>query len=109
MTERFGPAPSWISQREEPYVLFLKGLILRDGGRAWTYREGKARDLYVMEFSRAFLDGHVIRTHRDVVDYVRGYFAAKVESPLGRALILTCTSLRKTCAILPSSEGFSLT
>lgn len=66
-----------ISQKEEEYVLLLKGLILRAGGRAWTYREGRNRNLYVVEFSRTFLEGHESRTSRERVHYVRGYFDAE--------------------------------
>lgn len=65
-----------ISQKEEEYVLLLKKLILGAGGRAWTYREGKSRNLFVVEFSRAFLEGHEFRTRRERVHYTRGYFDA---------------------------------
>ncbi|HLB67566.1 MAG TPA: LAGLIDADG family homing endonuclease [Thermoplasmata archaeon] len=73
-----------ISQREEEYVLLLKALILAQGRRAWTYREGKKRDLYVVEFSRAMLDGHRVRTRSAIIHYVRGYFDAEgsVASPV---------------------------
>ena len=65
-----------ISQREEAYVLFLRDLVQRLGGKAWTYREGARRNLYVVEFSRSFLEGHSIRSRREKIDYVRGYFDA---------------------------------
>jgi len=72
-----------ISQKEEEYVLLLKELILGAGGRAWTYREGKDRNLYIVEFSRAFLEGHEFRSRRERVHYIRGYFDAEgaVASP----------------------------
>ncbi len=66
-----------ISQKEEAYVLLLRGLIEASGGKAWTYREGRTRQLYVVEFSRSFIGAHRIRTRQDVVDYVRGYFDAE--------------------------------
>lgn len=66
-----------ISQREESYVLLLQQLVLASGGRAWTYREGRTRQLYVVEFSRSFLGSHRPRTRRDLIDYVRGYFDAE--------------------------------
>jgi len=65
-----------ISQREEAYILILRDMIQRLGGRAWTYREGASRNLYVVEFSRSFLEGHSIRNRQDRIDYVRGYFDA---------------------------------
>src|SRR5256886_14593079 len=72
-----------ISQREEEYVIFLKSLILAKGRRAWTYREGLSRNLYVVEFAKRFLEGHRIRTRRETIHYVRGYFDAEgsVASP----------------------------
>ena len=66
-----------ISQREESYVILLRRLIIANGGRAWTYREGRNRQLYVVEFSRSFLGDHRPRTQEEMVDYVRGYFDAE--------------------------------
>jgi LAGLIDADG-like domain len=66
-----------ISQKEESYVVLLKRLIEAVGGRAWTYREGSTRDLYVVEFGRVFLEGHRVLTGSDIVYYVRGYFDAE--------------------------------
>lgn len=66
-----------ISEKEEEYVLRLRNLVLAKGIRAWTYREGKTRNLFVVEFGRALMDGHQIRTHGDVIHYVRGYFDAE--------------------------------
>jgi len=66
-----------ISQREQDYVLSLMRRIIAVGGRAWVYKEGKERDVYVVEFSRTFLDGHQVRTKQDVIHYVRGYFDAE--------------------------------
>jgi hypothetical protein len=76
-----------ISQREEEYVVFLQSLILAKGKRAWTYREGHTRNLFVVEFSRTLLDGHRLRTRKEIIHYVRGYFDAEgsVASPAASA------------------------
>jgi len=76
-----------ISQREEEYVVFLRSLILAKGKRAWTYREGRTRNLFVVEFSRTLLDGHRLRTRKEIIHYVRGYFDAEgaVASPAASA------------------------
>lgn len=75
-----------ISQKEEEYVLLLKELILDAGARAWTYREGRDRNLYVVEFARVFLNGHESRTKGERLHYIRGYFDAEgsVASPAAR-------------------------
>ena len=70
-----------ISQREESYVRFLQRLIHKMGGSAWTYREGKNRHLFVVEFSRSFLGTYRVRTRKDMIDYVRGYFDAEAGIP----------------------------
>jgi len=72
-----------ISQREEEYVLLLKSLILGVGKRAWTYREGRSRNLYVVEFSRTLLEGQRVQARSDIIHYARGYFDAEgsVASP----------------------------
>ncbi len=76
-----------ISQREEEYVVFLRSLILAKGKRAGTYREGRTRNLFVVEFSRTLLDGHRLRTRKEIIHYVRGYFDAEgaVASPAASA------------------------
>ena len=74
-----------ISQREERYVLFLKRLVNRLGSRAWTYREGKGRNLFVVEFSRSVLEGSAILTWENKLDYARGYFDAEGSVPANSA------------------------
>jgi hypothetical protein len=73
-----------LSQKEEAYVLLLKELMIGCGRRAWTYKEGRSRDLYVLEFSRSLLEGHRLRSRKEVIHYVRGYFDAEgsVASPM---------------------------
>src|SRR5438552_9777191 len=79
-----------ISQREEEYVVFLRSLILAKGKRAWTYREGRTRNLFVVEFSKTLLDGHCLRTRKEIIHYVRGSFDAEGEvgSPAASVLYL---------------------
>ena len=66
-----------ICQREERYVLFVKRMVLQMGARAWTYRAGKTRNLFVAEFSRSVLEGAALVSRADKVDYARGYFDAE--------------------------------
>jgi hypothetical protein len=66
-----------ICQREEAYVLFLKELIERLGRKAWTYKEGRNRDVFIVEFSRTLLESFAPRTRAERLDYVRGYFDAE--------------------------------
>ena len=66
-----------IVQKDPEYIDFLSKGIKSLGQKAWTYKEGKSRQLYVVEFSRSFLKGFSLKTHQDKIDYVRGYFDAE--------------------------------
>ncbi len=66
-----------IVQKEQEYIDFLAKGIQNLGQKAWTYKEGKTRHLYVVEFSKTFLKDYVITTIEDKIDYLRGYFDAE--------------------------------
>ena len=63
-----------ISQKSRAYVELIAKGIRTLGGSAWTYREGKTRDVYIVEFSKSFLSHVSIRSRKDKVEYIRGYF-----------------------------------
>ena len=63
-----------ISQKSSGYVEFLAKGIQSLGRKAWTYKEGKTRDVYVVEFSKSLLKGTKIRSRQNKIDYIRGYF-----------------------------------
>ena len=66
-----------ICQKSEEYISLLARGIKSLGGNAWTYREGKTRRLYVVEFSKSFLVRFRIKTEKEKIDYIRGYFDAE--------------------------------
>jgi intein-encoded DNA endonuclease-like protein len=66
-----------IVQKDQEYIKFLVKEIKNLGFNAWMYREGKTRQLYVVEFSRNLLDNFVIDSIQDKIDYIRGYFDAE--------------------------------
>jgi hypothetical protein len=63
-----------ISQKSREYVQFLAQGIESLGKKAWTYKEGKNRNLYIVEFSKKFLKGTKIISQQEKIDYIRGYF-----------------------------------
>ena len=65
-----------ISQKSKLLVSFIAEGIKSMGGNAWTYKEGKDRSVYVVEFSKSFLGNKKITTRKDKIDYIRGYFDA---------------------------------
>ncbi|MBI3290008.1 LAGLIDADG family homing endonuclease [Candidatus Microgenomates bacterium] len=66
-----------IVQKDQEYIEFLVKGIQGLGQKAWMYKEGKSRQLYVAEFSRNFLKDFVLQTLQDKIEYVRGYFDAE--------------------------------
>jgi len=70
-----------VSQKSEEFVETIAEMIRSMGYSAWTYREGRNRDVYVVEFSKTVLDGAPIKTREDKADYVRGYFDAEGSVP----------------------------
>ncbi len=70
-----------ISQKSEPFIRFIAGMIRGMGYNAWVYREGKSRSVYIVEFSKSVLRNTKIRTRQGKIDYVRGYFDAEGSVP----------------------------
>ena len=66
-----------IVQKDQEYINFLFKEINQLGQKAWMYREGKTRQLYVVEFSKNFLKDFKIESAQDKIDYIRGYFDAE--------------------------------
>jgi len=66
-----------IAQKDQEYIKFLLKEIKALGQNAWMYKEGKARNLYVVEFSKSVLKDFKINSQQDKLDYIRGYFDAE--------------------------------
>jgi|SRR3989344_1336517 len=66
-----------IVQKDREYIEFLVKGIHDLGQKAWMYKEGKNRQLYVVEFSKSFLKDVVLTSKQDKIDYIRGYFDAE--------------------------------
>ena len=66
-----------ISSKEKKYVQFLANMIHEMGHNAWTYREGKTRNLYIVEFSKKIIQNAEVKTEQQKIDYIRGYFDAE--------------------------------
>ncbi len=63
-----------ISQKHEAYPVFIKKLLARIGKKAWIYKEGKTRKVYIVEFSKAFLKGFKVNSPEEKKYYTKGYF-----------------------------------
>lgn len=63
-----------ISQKSKEYVELLALSIRKLGGNAWVYKEGKQRNVYIVEFSKSFLKNVRIKSLQEKIEYIRGYF-----------------------------------
>ena len=63
-----------ISQKFEGYVERIANVVNEIGFDAWTYREGRTRDMYVVEFNKAIVENYQINSVDEKRDYIRGYF-----------------------------------
>ena len=66
-----------IVSKDQEYIEFLLKGIKALGQKAWMYKEGRERQLYVVEFSKTFLKDFVLKSKEDKIDYIRGYFDAE--------------------------------
>ncbi len=70
-----------IAQKFESYVKEIKDIVQKMDYKAWTYKEGKSREVFIVEFSRKVLDGFKIKTREDKLEYITGYFDAEGSAP----------------------------
>ena len=63
-----------IGQKSKQFVESICKGIQKLDFNAWTYKEGKKRNLYIVEFSKKLLKDFQVKTKKDKIDYIRGYF-----------------------------------
>lgn len=66
-----------IATKSNDFAKILVNGIHLLGSGAWIYREGKNRDLWIVEFSKSFLKNTRIFSKKDKINYLRGYFDAE--------------------------------
>lgn len=66
-----------IATNNQPFSKILKNGIKKLGSGAWIYKEGKKRNLWIIEFPKSLLKNFRIKSNTDRLDYIRGYFDAE--------------------------------
>ena len=66
-----------IATKSQPFTQVLKNGIKKLGSGAWIYKEGKERNLWIVEFPKSLLNSFKIKFNSDKIDYIRGYFDAE--------------------------------
>ena len=69
------------SQKGTEWLAVLKELLQKIGYNSWMYKEGKNRDVYVLETLASFLDFFfnpiTLRNKSEKISYIKGYFDAE--------------------------------
>lgn len=66
-----------IAQKNEVFLRFIQEQMKLLNTKAWIYKEGKMRNVWILEFSKKFLIGTEIKSKRERIEYLRGYFDAE--------------------------------
>ncbi|MBI2414849.1 hypothetical protein HYV31_03375 [candidate division WWE3 bacterium] len=70
-----------LAQKSEKYVEFISQIIHFIGFKAWYYKEGKTRNVHIVEFSKKILKDFVLTSVSEHIAYVRGYFDSEGSVP----------------------------
>ena len=82
-----------IASKSKLFCLCIKSGIGKLGAKSWIYKEGKKRNLWIIEFSKSLLNSIKIKSKNDKIDFIRGYFDAEggiARSPKVRFYIYFC-------------------
>jgi intein-encoded DNA endonuclease-like protein len=66
-----------IATKNFNFAKIIREGILKLGSKAWIYKEGKNRNLWIVEFSKTLLKESKIKSKQNKIDYIRGYFDAE--------------------------------
>ena len=65
-----------ISQKSKDFLIIIQEIINDLGKNAWIYKEGRDRDVWVLEFSKSILRQPRIATKDEKIAFIRGFWDA---------------------------------
>jgi len=66
-----------IATKNKYFCELIKTGIKNLGANSWMYKEGKNRNLWIVEFSKRLLNNVKVRSRNSKIAFVRGYFDAE--------------------------------
>lgn len=66
-----------IASKSKKFCLIIQNGIENLGAKSWIYKEGKNRNLWILEFSKSLLNNFEVKTIQDKIDFLCGYFDAE--------------------------------
>lgn len=82
-----------VATKSRNFAEILKHGVKNLGSGAWIYKEGKTRNLWIVEFSKSLLKDLRIISKQDKIDYIKGFFDAEggmAKSPRVRFYLYFC-------------------
>ncbi|MBI3443150.1 hypothetical protein HY008_00600 [Candidatus Woesebacteria bacterium] len=78
--------------------IIKRGIERLSSNKAWIYKEGKDRNLWIIEFSKSLLKNFEIVSKQNKIDYIRGFFDAEggiAKNPKVRFYLYFCQKDKK--------------
>ena len=92
-----------IATKSNDFAKVLKSGIKILGSRAWIYKEGKNRNLWIVEFSKSLLRDVKLKSKQNRIDFIRGFFDAEggiAKEPKIRFYLYFCQKNKKVLLII---------
>lgn len=87
-----------VATKSYDFALIIKQGINNLGRHAWIYKEGKERNLWIIEFSKSLLKDTFIESKQQKLDFVTGFFDAEggiAKNPEVRFYLYFCQKNKK--------------
>ena len=82
-----------IATNNQDFTRVIQKGIKNLENNSWIYKEGKFRNVWIIEFSKALLKGVSVKSKKEKIDYIRGYFDSEggiAKSPKVRFYLYFC-------------------
>jgi intein/homing endonuclease len=86
-----------IATKSKDFAEVIQRGIANLGRKAWIYKEGKLRNLWIVEFSKSILKDTKLESKQEKLDYIRGFFDAEggiAKNPKVRYYLYFCQKNR---------------
>lgn len=87
-----------VATKSREFAEIIKQGINTLGRNAWIYKEGKSRNLWIIEFSKSLLNKMRIISKQNKLDFIRGFFDAEggiAKDPKVRFYLYFCQKNKK--------------
>ena len=87
-----------IATNNQDFTRVIQKGIKSLGKTSWIYKEGKFRNVWIIEFSKTLMKGVSVKSKKEKIDYIRDYFDSEggiAKSPKVRFYLYFCQKNKK--------------